>query len=881
MKKILLTVLSLYLLWINHYSASAQTGNEIMLQAFNWESKNNTQGWWNVLKNNAVEIKNGKFDLVWLPPMSDAASHDGYLPRQLYVLNSKYGTEQQLRDAIAALKANNLKVIADIVINHRVGTTNWADFTNPTWGCWAVVNNDEWTGRCGNADSGDGYGAARDLDHSNLTVQNDIKAWMTWLKNNVGFDGWRYDYVRGYWGGYNKIYNQATNPVFSVGELWDNLNLDNPDPHRQQIINWIDATGGTSTAFDFTTKGVLQQAVQGQLWRLNRFGKAPGVIGWWPEKAVTFIDNHDTGSTQAHWPFPSDKVMQGYAYILTHPGIPCVFWDHYFDWGLKTQIQALINIRKQQGLNSTSTLNIVQATANLYAAIIDNKVAMKIGPDAWNPGSGWVLATSGTNYAVWTRSVTNAKPVLTVTPASGNYSSGITVSMSATDPDGTISGIYYTTNGSTPTTSSTRYTSPISISANTTIKAIAVDNLGLASDLEERVYTFNTDGTTTSFTVFFKKPAHWANPRIHYWNVLPTGTASTWPGVSMTDDGGGWFKFTFNNASASNLLFHDGTAANKTPDLTRTGDGWYMDGVWYATDPRIAPPGAGLKIHFKKPSTWANATLYYWNPSPGGAPAVTWPGVAMTAEGEDWFVYTIPYANCANVIFSNNGASKTPDLSRCEEGWYQDGVWYSSKPSGSGTPAGFTVFFKPSNYTNPNIYYWNVTPTQMTTTWPGPKMTASTNGWFKFTFTGATCANLIFSNNGASQTPDLSRCNSNGWYMNGTWYNSAPSGAPTSRESFDEELAFEEQDFSNSLLQNYPNPVKDKTTFQFTLEEDAPVSLKILNAAGQEVAVVLNEPLEKGMHLIEWEAKNVEAGLYFYRLNTGKETFTKRLLIIK
>lgn len=48
------------------------------------------------------------------------------------------------------------------------------------------------------------------------------------------------------------------------------------------------------------------------------------MLGYWPTKAVTFIDNHDTGSSQGHWPFPEDKVMQGYAYILTHPGIPCV-----------------------------------------------------------------------------------------------------------------------------------------------------------------------------------------------------------------------------------------------------------------------------------------------------------------------------------------------------------------------------------------------------------------------------------------------------------------------------------------------------------------------------------------------------------------------------
>lgn len=54
--------------------------------------------------------------------------------------------------------------------------------------------------------------------------------------------------------------------------------------------------------------------------------RPPGLVGIWPEAAVTFVDNHDTGSTQRHWPWPSEHVMLGYAYILTHPGIPCVFW---------------------------------------------------------------------------------------------------------------------------------------------------------------------------------------------------------------------------------------------------------------------------------------------------------------------------------------------------------------------------------------------------------------------------------------------------------------------------------------------------------------------------------------------------------------------------
>lgn len=44
----------------------------------------------------------------------------------------------------------------------------------------------------------------------------------------------------------------------------------------------------------------------------------PGMIGWWPSRAVTFLDNHDTGSTQAHWPFPQHSLHQ----VLPAPACP-------------------------------------------------------------------------------------------------------------------------------------------------------------------------------------------------------------------------------------------------------------------------------------------------------------------------------------------------------------------------------------------------------------------------------------------------------------------------------------------------------------------------------------------------------------------------------
>lgn len=670
------------LLWcamfIPSFSTFAQPAGEVMIQGFNWESHN--YNWYEIVRAKATDLQACQINAIWLPPSSDAGSPQGYLPRDLYKLTTKYGTQAQLQSLISDLHGKNVKVLADIVINHRVGATGWGDFVNPTWGCWATARGDEWTGACGNNDTGNPYGAARDLDHTNQTVRNDIKAWMGWLKNTIGFDGWRYDYVHGFGAGYVKEYNDATAPYFSVGELWD--------PNRDVVNNWVNGTQGASTAFDFPLKGILQEAVNGQLNRLSDNGKAPGLIGINPTKAVTFLDNHDTGSTQAHWPFPGDKVMQGYAYILTHPGTPMIFWDHFYDWGLHDQIKALVKVRKDNALKNSSTISIQRAEGSLYAAIIDGKVAMKIGAGSWSPtGSEWILQASGTNYAVWSKGTGNQVPVASVNPA-GPYSSttSFNVTINGTDDSGIAPTLYYTTDGSMPTTSSPSAvgSKTIAVASSLTLKVFTRDNLGLSSAVQSHAYTIGT--MSGGFTVYVQKPSTWASTvKIHYWNALPSGSlaASTWPGVNMTADATDWYKFTFpSTVTSSSLVFNDG-GSNKTVDLTRNKNGWYSNGTWSDTDPRIKP--AGLTIHLK--TTWTTPRMHYWNVQPAGAAAnTTWPGAAMVAEGNGWFKYTIPTATCASLIFSNNGASQTADLSRCGEGWYSSGAWYSSQPARS---AGF------------------------------------------------------------------------------------------------------------------------------------------------------------------------------------------------
>lgn len=60
----------------------------------------------------------------------------------------------------------------------------------------------------------------------------------------------------------------------------------NQNAHRQRTIDWCDATGGTCAAFDFTTKGILQEAIaKVEYWRLvDPEGRPPGVVGMWPSR---------------------------------------------------------------------------------------------------------------------------------------------------------------------------------------------------------------------------------------------------------------------------------------------------------------------------------------------------------------------------------------------------------------------------------------------------------------------------------------------------------------------------------------------------------------------------------------------------------------------
>jgi hypothetical protein len=84
-----------------------------------------------------------------------------------------------------------------------------------------------------------------------------------------------------------------------------------------------------------------------------------------------------------------------------------------------------------------------------------------------------------------------------------------------------------------------------------------------------------------------------------------------------------------------------------------------------------------------------------------------------------------------------------------------------------------------------------------------------------------------------------------------------------------------------SLMQNYPNPFNPSTTISFSLPSKSIVSLKVFDLTGKENATIVSQELSAGTYSRQWNAAHMSSGIYFYRLQAGSFTETKKLVLLK
>ena len=373
--------------------------NITLMQYFEWYLPNDCNLWQSLMAD-AVHLKSIGITDVWLPPAYKGAGgidDTGYGVYDLYDLGefdqkgtvrTKYGTKDEYIKAINTLHENGINVIADIVLNHKVGadeteevlaakeefhhrdnsveiTNNivpilaWTKYNFPgrdnkysdfKWD-WTHFHGVDWDDRNKvssifkfygkrwdeNVDKENGnfdYLMGADIDLNNFDVVEELITWGKWYTEFANLDGFRLDAVKHiraefYIKWLSSIRNQTGRPLFSFGEYW------NTDAN---VLNsYIEATLGIMSVFDvplhynFYDASIavgdydMSQILENTLVKIN------------PYKAVTFVDNHDTEPGQSLFSWVQDwfKPLAYSIILLREQGVPCVFYGDYY--GIPTE----------------------------------------------------------------------------------------------------------------------------------------------------------------------------------------------------------------------------------------------------------------------------------------------------------------------------------------------------------------------------------------------------------------------------------------------------------------------------------------------------------------------------------------------------------------
>lgn len=571
--------------WASDYSG-------VMLQGFSWDSYNESQ--WKVLEKQADELKN-YIDLVWLPQSGkclETTQVMGYMPYYYFNQNSSFGSEAELRSLITKFKAAGIGAIADVVINHR-NTEGWYTFPAETYkgvtyqmqstdicknddgGTTATQAATDGVSLSQNNDEGTDFGGCRDIDHKSENVQKVIKAYLKYLKDDLGYTGFRYDMVKGFDGNHVAEYNDATGVEYSVGEYWDG---------NDKIESWINRTNKKSAAFDFQFRYNVRDAVNGAA-----NGKVTTSSDWsklysndnlmhdanYRRYAVTFVENHDTqkrSESEQNDPLRKDTIAAN-AYMLAMPGTPCIFQPHWNAY--KSEIKEMIAARKYAGITNMSNYANKQSKKTLYVNKVTgtkHKLLVAVGNDAdkYAGETGYTKILSGYHYAYFLSN--DAETSWTDVP-SGSYEEGFKTTLTAvSQTEG--AKLVYTLDGSTPTAKSTTVESgkEISINGTCTLKVGLLVN-GEVRNIATHQYTIEKF-KAYKFMVYVNADAvNWNSLYCYTWKKA---ASVEWPGEKMTETktigGKTWYykEVSIDNANeVVNVIFNStGTDKPQTVDIT-------------------------------------------------------------------------------------------------------------------------------------------------------------------------------------------------------------------------------------------------------------------------------------------------------------------------
>ena len=368
--------------------------NGTLLQSFHWYSDGNGT-LYNHIKDSSDWLKDLGISAVWFPPAYKGAGGGysvGYDPYDLFDLGefdqkgtvpTKYGTKEQYLEATKILKEKGIRVVVDIVLNHKAGgdekekfnvvkvdennrehsisdvfeIESFTKFTFPGRG--KKYSDFEWNFTCFSGvdfaegqdkgiyqiihEHGDGwedmiddekgnydYLMYNDIEHRNPFVREELNYWGKWYFEQVDFDGVRLDAVKHQSPEFYKEWLQllrsnSGKDIFAVGEYWapGELNL---------LQKYIDATDGSMSLFDSSLQQNFHVASkQGADYDLRKIFDETLTLAD-PKHSVSVVDNHDTQPLQ-QLEAPVEEWFKPIAYaliLLRENGYPCVFYPDLF-----------------------------------------------------------------------------------------------------------------------------------------------------------------------------------------------------------------------------------------------------------------------------------------------------------------------------------------------------------------------------------------------------------------------------------------------------------------------------------------------------------------------------------------------------------------------